>query len=57
MSKFFVQGEYLCVVMYDYFDYHGHMCIAFELLGNINNNSFTKYFFTNAIQGRAYLTF
>ena len=20
--------------MYDYFDYHGHMCIAFELLGN-----------------------
>ena len=31
------QGEYLCVVMYDYFDYHGHMCIAFELLGNINN--------------------
>ena len=31
------------MVMYDYFDYHGHMCIAFELLGNINNNSFTKY--------------
>ena len=30
---FLVQGEYLCVVMYDYFDYHGHMCIAFELLG------------------------
>ena len=26
--------------MYDYFDYHGHMCIAFELLGNIKNKSF-----------------
>ena len=26
--------------MYDYFDYHGHMCIAFELLGNINNRNF-----------------
>ena len=29
------QGEYLCVEMYDYFDYHGHMCIAFELLGKL----------------------
>ena len=28
------------MVMYDYFDYHGHMCIAFELLGNINNKVF-----------------
>ncbi|KAJ7307356.1 hypothetical protein JRQ81_009368 [Phrynocephalus forsythii] len=23
----------LCVKMYDWFDYHGHMCISFELLG------------------------
>ncbi|XP_039219112.1 dual specificity protein kinase CLK2 isoform X2 [Crotalus tigris] len=23
----------LCVRMYDWFDYHGHMCISFELLG------------------------
>ncbi|XP_066466239.1 dual specificity protein kinase CLK2 isoform X1 [Tiliqua scincoides] len=23
----------LCVQMYDWFDYHGHMCISFELLG------------------------
>ncbi len=22
----------LCVQMYDWFDYHGHMCISFELL-------------------------
>ena len=27
------QGENLCVEMYDWFDYHGHKCIAFELLG------------------------
>ena len=43
--------------MYDYFDYHGHMCIAFELLGNINNNNEIFYILSNAIQGRAYLTF
>lgn len=23
----------LCVKMLDWFDYHGHMCIAFEMLG------------------------
>lgn len=23
----------LCVQMFDWFDYHGHMCISFELLG------------------------
>ncbi|XP_032809804.1 dual specificity protein kinase CLK2 isoform X1 [Petromyzon marinus] len=27
------RNKYLCVQMYDWFDYHGHMCIAFELLG------------------------
>ncbi|GAB1287728.1 Dual-specificity protein kinase CLK2 [Apodemus speciosus] len=28
-------GEFgsLCVQMFDWFDYHGHMCISFELLG------------------------
>ncbi|XP_072402008.1 serine/threonine-protein kinase Doa-like [Diabrotica undecimpunctata] len=25
--------EHLCVKMLDWFDYHGHMCIAFEILG------------------------
>ncbi|KAH1021079.1 hypothetical protein HUJ04_010638 [Dendroctonus ponderosae] len=26
-------GVHLCVKMLDWFDYHGHMCIAFEMLG------------------------
>ncbi|KAJ8378628.1 hypothetical protein AAFF_G00238400 [Aldrovandia affinis] len=26
------ENEHLCVQMYDWFDYHGHMCISFELL-------------------------
>uniref|UniRef100_A0A669E293 dual-specificity kinase n=1 Tax=Oreochromis niloticus TaxID=8128 RepID=A0A669E293_ORENI len=25
-------NKFLCVQMYDWFDYHGHMCISFELL-------------------------
>ncbi|ODM93951.1 Serine/threonine-protein kinase Doa, partial [Orchesella cincta] len=27
------KGRFLCVRMLDWFDYHGHMCIAFEMLG------------------------
>nr|CAB3231673.1 dual specificity protein kinase CLK2 [Phallusia mammillata] len=27
------EGKYLCVTMVDWFNYHGHICIAFELLG------------------------
>nr|XP_002122993.1 dual specificity protein kinase CLK2 [Ciona intestinalis]XP_018667219.1 dual specificity protein kinase CLK2 [Ciona intestinalis] len=26
-------GKYLCVTMLDWFNYHGHICLAFELLG------------------------
>ena len=26
-------GHHLCVQMLDWFDYHGHMCISFEMLG------------------------
>ncbi|XP_071478198.1 dual specificity protein kinase CLK2-like [Diadema antillarum] len=26
-------GKSLCVKMFDWFDYHGHVCIAFEILG------------------------
>eukprot|EP00057_Strongylocentrotus_purpuratus_P010498 XP_011664972.1 PREDICTED: dual specificity protein kinase CLK2 isoform X2 [Strongylocentrotus purpuratus] len=26
-------GKSLCVKMYDWFDYHGHVCISFEILG------------------------
>ncbi|CAL1532909.1 unnamed protein product [Lymnaea stagnalis] len=27
------QGKYLCVQMLDWFDFHGHMCIGFDMLG------------------------
>ncbi|XP_064481127.1 dual specificity protein kinase CLK2-like isoform X2 [Ornithodoros turicata] len=27
------EGRHLCVRMLDWFDYHGHICIAFEMLG------------------------
>ncbi|KAK2588301.1 hypothetical protein KPH14_004319 [Odynerus spinipes] len=27
------EGHHLCVKMLDWFNYHGHMCIAFEMLG------------------------
>ena len=30
---FHVPPNSLCVKMLDWFDYHGHMCIAFEMLG------------------------
>ncbi|KAK7469937.1 hypothetical protein BaRGS_00036041 [Batillaria attramentaria] len=26
-------GKYLCVSMLDWFDYHGHVCISFDMLG------------------------
>ncbi|KAJ8267763.1 hypothetical protein COCON_G00129350 [Conger conger] len=26
------ENKHLCVQMYDWFDYHGHMCLSFELL-------------------------
>uniref|UniRef100_A0ABM5F4H9 dual-specificity kinase n=1 Tax=Pogona vitticeps TaxID=103695 RepID=A0ABM5F4H9_9SAUR len=38
----------LCVKMYDWFDYHGHMCISFELLGQstfdfLKDNNYLPY--------------
>ncbi|XP_064653146.1 dual specificity protein kinase CLK2-like isoform X2 [Lineus longissimus] len=27
------EGKHLCVRMLDWFDYHGHMCLAFDMLG------------------------
>lgn len=27
------EGRHLCVRMLDWFDYHGHVCLAFEMLG------------------------
>ncbi|KAG5893634.1 hypothetical protein JTB14_015073 [Gonioctena quinquepunctata] len=41
-------GEYLCVKMLDWFDYNGHICIAFEMLGLsvfdfLKSNSYLPY--------------
>lgn len=33
LGKYDPNGKYQCVKMLDYFDFHGHMCIAFEMLG------------------------
>ncbi|KAI0982444.1 hypothetical protein GJ496_011431 [Pomphorhynchus laevis] len=27
------QGRFLCILMLDWFDFHGHICIAFEIMG------------------------
>ncbi|XP_023932598.1 dual specificity protein kinase CLK2-like [Lingula anatina] len=27
------EGTFLCVKFFDYFDYHGHMCLSFQMLG------------------------
>ncbi|CAH1103093.1 unnamed protein product [Psylliodes chrysocephalus] len=40
--------EHLCVKMLDWFDYHGHMCIAFEILGQsvfdfLKDNNYLPY--------------
>ncbi|KAK7864966.1 hypothetical protein R5R35_004947 [Gryllus longicercus] len=42
------EGKHLCVKMLDWFDYHGHMCIAFEMLGLsvfdfLKDNSYQPY--------------
>ncbi|XP_011876052.1 PREDICTED: probable serine/threonine-protein kinase clkA isoform X2 [Vollenhovia emeryi] len=41
-------GQHLCVKMLDWFNYHGHMCIAFEMLGLsvfdfLRDNSYQPY--------------
>ena len=33
LAKYDSRAQYRCVPMLDWFDYHGHMCIAFEMLG------------------------
>jgi len=48
LAKYDPKGENLCVEMYDWFDYHGHKCIAFELLGKsvfdfLKDNNYTAY--------------
>nr|XP_033322405.1 serine/threonine-protein kinase Doa isoform X3 [Megalopta genalis] len=42
------EGQHLCVKMLDWFKYHGHMCIAFEMLGLsvfdfLRDNSYQPY--------------
>lgn len=33
IKKYDPSGKHLCVSMLDWFDYHGHMCISFEMFG------------------------
>ena len=35
LANYDPHSNYKCVQMYDWFDYHGHKCIAFELLGKL----------------------
>ena len=48
LNKYDPQGKNLCVGMLDWFDFHGHMCIAFEILGKsvfdfLKDNSYSPY--------------
>eukprot|EP00092_Neocalanus_flemingeri_P036915 GFUD01040186.1.p1 GENE.GFUD01040186.1~~GFUD01040186.1.p1 ORF type:complete len:414 (+),score=105.85 GFUD01040186.1:262-1503(+) len=48
LGKYDPTGKYQCVGMLDYFDFHGHMCIAFEILGKsvfdfLKENSYHPY--------------
>jgi len=41
-------GKFLCVKMLDWFDYHGHVCISFEMLGLsvfdfLKDNNYSPY--------------
>ena len=33
LAKYDPRGKYKCVQLLDWFDYHGHMCLSFEMLG------------------------
>lgn len=48
LAKYDPTGKYLCVGMVDWFDYHGHMCISFEILGKsvfdfLKENNYEPY--------------
>ena len=48
LAKYDPRGKYRCVRMLDWFDYHGHMCIAFEMLGSsvfdfLKDNNYEPY--------------
>jgi len=48
LNKYDPTGKNLCVGMLDWFDFHGHMCIAFEILGKsvfdfLKDNAYAPY--------------
>jgi len=48
LGKYDPRGKYLCVQMLDWFDFHGHMCIAFDILGKsvfefLKDNNYQPY--------------
>jgi len=48
LNKYDPQGKNLCVSMLDWFDFHGHMCIAFNILGKsvfdfLKDNAYSPY--------------
>jgi CDC-like kinase len=48
LAKYDPRGKYRCVQMLDWFDYHGHVCIAFEMLGSsvfdfLKDNNYEAY--------------
>ena len=42
LSNYDPDCNFKCVQMYDWFDYHGHKCIAFQLLGNAHPPSMIR---------------
>ena len=48
LSKYDPYGKHLCVAMLDWFEYHGHMCISFDMFGQsvfdfLKDNAFQPY--------------
>ena len=48
LAKYDPRGKFRCVQMLDWFDYHGHVCIAFEMLGSsvfdfLKDNNYEPY--------------
>ncbi|CAB4057565.1 CLK2_3 [Lepeophtheirus salmonis] len=48
LAKYDPRGRHKCVHMLDWFDYHGHTCIAFEMLGSsvfdfLKDNNYEPY--------------
>ena len=48
LAKYDPRGKYRCVQLLDWFDFHGHMCLAFEMLGSsvfdfLKDNNYQPY--------------